>query len=122
MRPSAPLLALLAAVALALAAGPAAAATRGAEAGDAPAPKRAMLRGPQSAAPTHPAAAPAKAPPLPLSAPIQSLASRVPADAGQCRLACAQTYYFCLADAGPETCPDGWTRCLAGCSRASAAP
>jgi hypothetical protein len=33
----------------------------------------------------------------------------------QCRLACAQTYYFCLASDFPDQCPISWGQCRAGC-------
>jgi hypothetical protein len=36
--------------------------------------------------------------------------------AGQCRTACAQSYYFCLADEDEQSCNPRWARCVAGCS------
>ena len=36
--------------------------------------------------------------------------------ASQCRTACAQSRYFCLAEAEEETCSPQWARCVAGCS------
>jgi hypothetical protein len=36
--------------------------------------------------------------------------------AAQCRTACAQSRYFCLAEADEETCSPHWARCVAGCS------
>ncbi|RYF94060.1 MAG: hypothetical protein EON95_06745 [Caulobacteraceae bacterium] len=37
-------------------------------------------------------------------------------NASQCRTACAQSRYFCLAEAEEETCSPQWARCVAGCS------
>ncbi len=36
--------------------------------------------------------------------------------ASQCRTACAQSRYFCLAEAEEATCSPPWARCVAGCS------
>ena len=36
--------------------------------------------------------------------------------ASQCRTRCAQSRYFCLAEAEEETCSPLWARCVAGCS------
>jgi hypothetical protein len=36
-------------------------------------------------------------------------------DPQQCRLACAQPYYFCLAGENAAVCPDAWSRCVAAC-------
>lgn len=49
------------------------------------------------------------------------LASTAPGSAGsssasQCRTRCAQSRYFCLAEAEEETCSPQWARCVAGCS------
>ena len=49
-----------------------------------------------------------------------SLATSPPADSGQCRLACAHTYYQCLSGDDAERCPQEWTLCLAACSRQAA--
>jgi hypothetical protein len=43
-------------------------------------------------------------------------ASRFASDTGQCRLSCARSYYFCLADSNSDPCSGAWTRCLTGCS------
>jgi hypothetical protein len=46
----------------------------------------------------------------------QPTIASVPAvDSLQCRAACAQPYYFCLAGAAPEPCPDAWRQCVVGC-------
>ncbi len=52
--------------------------------------------------------------------PTAPLATPLPADDGQCRLSCAHTYYRCLSGDYAERCPQDWTLCLAGCSRAGA--
>ncbi|HEX5378494.1 MAG TPA: hypothetical protein VFW47_07955 [Phenylobacterium sp.] len=33
----------------------------------------------------------------------------------QCRLACAQAYYFCLAGDFPDQCSGSWGQCRSGC-------
>lgn len=37
------------------------------------------------------------------------------AGGAQCRSACAQTYYFCLANQEGDTCQTSWTQCLTAC-------
>ena len=45
-----------------------------------------------------------------------SLASLpAPPNPEQCRLQCAQTYYFCLAGDGSDECPQAWSQCRLGC-------
>jgi len=61
-------------------------------------------------------ALPQPLPLLPSPAPITPASSS--AQAGQCRLACAQTYYFCLASEAPDDCPSAWTQCRVGCGGA----
>ncbi|WP_374573466.1 hypothetical protein [Phenylobacterium sp.] len=59
-------------------------------------------------------------PPVVLLAPP---APQAPAlDAGQCRLTCAQSYYFCLSSDTPDDCPGAWSQCRAACDAPSAAP
>lgn len=58
-------------------------------------------------------------PVLSTPAPIAPLSSSP--QAGQCRLACAQTYYFCLAGDAPDECPAAWTQCRVGCNLGSPA-
>ena len=77
------------------------------------------LRGAQGAKPAK--AAPIAAPLLRASLPTSD-ASALPADPGQCRAACAHTYYFCLAGDDAPSCPQNWTSCLAGCSRPAIQP
>jgi hypothetical protein len=45
----------------------------------------------------------------------QSTAAGPAIDPEQCRLACAQPYYFCLAGENAVICPDAWSRCVAAC-------
>ena len=71
------------------------------------------LRGPQSG-PTPPSVTAVAAPrSVRLSQPV--IATAVAVDPHQCRAACAQPYYFCLAGPAPEPCPDEWRRCVVGC-------
>lgn len=58
-------------------------------------------------------AAPTPAPiaPAPAPAPVQN--------GGQCRLACAQAYYFCQSTDSPDECPSTWGQCRAACDAPS---
>ncbi len=48
--------------------------------------------------------------------PLRSLnESPVAGAAGQCRLSCAQSYYFCLAGELSDDCPSTWGQCRAAC-------
>lgn len=48
--------------------------------------------------------------------PLIPLASgRSGGDTGQCRAACARSYYFCTAG-GDDTCPGNWAQCNARCT------
>ncbi len=38
-----------------------------------------------------------------------------PPDPRACRLSCAQTYYFCLAETAADECPQAWGQCRLGC-------
>ncbi len=50
----------------------------------------------------------------PLAGP--ALMSQPPAPSAQaCRLSCAQTYYFCLAEEASDECPQAWGQCRLGC-------
>lgn len=55
---------------------------------------------------------------LAFTRPLVSTAGGSPGtrNASQCRTACAQSRYFCLAEAEEETCSPQWARCVAGCS------
>ena len=48
--------------------------------------------------------------------PLIPLASSRPGgDTGQCRAACARSYYFCTAG-GDDICPSHWAQCNARCT------
>jgi hypothetical protein len=40
----------------------------------------------------------------------------VPTDPAQCRMSCAQTYYFCRAGDHPDDCAGAWGQCVATCN------
>jgi len=72
-------------------------------------------RAPSTPAPDAPPPSAALAPTTsPLTAPPPAAPGAPAAD--QCRMACAQSYYFCLAGDAPETCPDAWSQCRLGCA------
>lgn len=48
--------------------------------------------------------------PPPISKPLPTGPS-----ADQCRAACAQRYYFCIAEAEIETCSPAWAQCRNKC-------
>lgn len=83
----------------------------------------ALLRGPVD--PTAPAAAPATpndkvpapSPALPALPALLAPLAAAPAqpDAARCRLTCASSYYFCLANDGSDDCPVAWGQCRAAC-------
>jgi hypothetical protein len=45
-----------------------------------------------------------------------------PADPAQCRMDCAQTFYFCRAGDHPEDCAGSWGQCVATCNSPNLAP
>ena len=48
--------------------------------------------------------------------PLRTLSDTpVAGEAGQCRLSCAQSYYFCLSGDGGDDCPATWGQCRAAC-------
>jgi len=55
---------------------------------------------------------------LAFTRPLDSTASgsRATRNASQCRTACAQSHYFCLAEEEEISCNPRWARCVAGCS------
>jgi hypothetical protein len=57
---------------------------------------------------------PRPAAPPPPSGPVQTPAQA----ADQCRAACAQTYYFCLAGDSPDDCSAAWGQCRLSCNGA----
>ena len=73
------------------------------------------LRGAQTAEPQ--AASPVEAASAAFAAAqLTSVAPSAPrVEASQCRLACAQEYYFCLAGDGTDDCAPHWGQCRAGC-------
>jgi hypothetical protein len=54
-----------------------------------------------------------------------SLPAAAPTPAGDpsdCRMSCAQTYYFCRAGEDPDACAPTWGQCVAGCNSPALAP
>jgi len=43
-------------------------------------------------------------------------------DPSQCRMGCAQTYYFCRAGDHPDSCSESWGQCVATCASPDLAP
>jgi hypothetical protein len=84
---------------------------RGTQTPSSPPPAAPKLAPPPLAALAGPAGSTARSI-LPSAAPI---ASAKP-DLGQCRTACAHTYYFCLSSPGGGDCSDTWGQCLSQCS------
>ena len=54
----------------------------------------------------------APAAPSPPAPPPVSVAG----DSSDCRMACAQTYYFCRASDEEQNCSPAWSRCVATCA------
>ncbi|MFI4975299.1 MAG: hypothetical protein ACHP84_12230 [Caulobacterales bacterium] len=50
--------------------------------------------------------------PAPWAAPARPI---TPADGGECRMACSQTYYFCRAGETPDDCAPKWSQCVSAC-------
>jgi hypothetical protein len=120
MRSRAALIALLIGLAAGLAmGGPALADTGVGGVGATPLAKKPAMR---TAPPAPSAARPKTLKPLRLPAALAPKASPIPQDTGQCRVSCAQAYYFCLAGDDADTCSGPWTSCLAACSRGAAGP
>ena len=46
----------------------------------------------------------------------------VPTDPAQCRMGCAQSYYFCRAGDHPDDCARTWGECVATCNSPNLAP
>ncbi|ALL12426.1 hypothetical protein [Caulobacter henricii] len=69
---------------------------------------------PASKAKVPPAAA-AVGPQTTLQPLIPLASSRPGGDAGQCRAACARSYYFCKAG-DDDICPSQWAQCTARCT------
>lgn len=45
-----------------------------------------------------------------------------PDDPAQCRMGCAQSFYFCRAGDHPEDCAGSWGQCVASCNSPNLAP
>jgi hypothetical protein len=76
---------------------------------------KAGLRGSMTAQPLA-----ADMPPMTLPRPAYGVSATAAAqDPGQCRLACAQRYYFCLAGDMADDCPSTWGQCRAACDAPS---
>ncbi|MDB5472305.1 MAG: hypothetical protein JWR84_3865 [Caulobacter sp.] len=77
-----------------------------------PAPEAPLLDFSVQGRPTSPPAS------LAFTRPLASTSSGSAASgaASQCRSRCAQSRYFCLAEAEEETCSPQWARCAASCS------
>jgi hypothetical protein len=45
-----------------------------------------------------------------------------PADPAECRMGCAQTYYFCRASDHADSCAETWGQCVATCTSPNLAP
>ena len=89
---------------------------RGSTAPDAPAP---VVRKPApTLAPPGLASAPPPAgfSPAPQASTSSLATAAAKPDVGQCRTACAHTYYFCLSGSINIDCADSWSRCLIDCS------
>ena len=78
------------------------------------------LRGPLSVDKNKAAKAAPLASPIPPAAGL--VAASVSVDPGQCRLACAHSYYFCLAGEDADACSGNWTQCLTTCNRPQTQP
>jgi hypothetical protein len=73
---------------------------------------------------TRAAASPTSKPTVPSAATTRPIAllSPPPADPAQCRMGCAQTYYFCRAGDHPDDCAGTWGQCVASCNSPNLAP
>jgi hypothetical protein len=45
-----------------------------------------------------------------------------PTDPAQCRMGCAQSFYFCRASERPDDCAGPWGQCVASCNSPNLAP
>jgi hypothetical protein len=85
-----------------------------------PTAAEAGLRGAEGGAASPPPASQAYTPPagLAFTRPLDSTSAFGPRGRtpSQCRTACAQSYYFCLADEDEQSCNPRWARCSAGCA------
>jgi len=49
-------------------------------------------------------------------------AAKPAGDPSDCRMSCAQTYYFCRAGEDPDACAPTWGQCVAACASPALAP
>jgi hypothetical protein len=78
------------------------------------------LRGSETPGDGVAAAPPAKPAPARLLSPTPRASLAVNGalhDSGECRLACAHSYYRCAPTQAADNCPVLWTLCLAACAR-----
>jgi hypothetical protein len=87
-------------------------------AADDAAPPSGRLRLPQKPAARAPSVQPAAT--LPVIRP-PAPAKRA-ADGGECRMGCAQTYYFCRAGDHVDDCAGAWGQCVVTCDSPSLTP
>jgi hypothetical protein len=72
-------------------------------------------------------AAAAGATPLASPVPLAAMTPPLPfapqaSDPAQCRIGCAQSYYFCLAGDDAESCAPAWGQCRAACTAPQLGP
>lgn len=81
-------------------------------------PRRLRIVEPPKTVPLRPAETPPEPPPEVPAAPPPGFTPVRSADrdADRCRLACAKTLYFCLAEEDEVMCNGQWAQCAAGCS------
>jgi hypothetical protein len=53
---------------------------------------------------------------------LRAAASAPGGDPSDCRMSCAQTYYFCRAGEDPDACAPTWGQCVAACVSPALAP
>ena len=83
---------------------------------EAPATLRPSIRA-DGPAPQSAGAAPVPATVIPVTPPPAFSPIPPQPTADQCRTACAQTYYFCLAENEVSDCAPAWSQCRLACSK-----
>ena len=78
-----------------------------------------ILAGPALGQVRTPGALPPPPPPRETLLLPPSLIAPLSRDTGQCRLDCAQAYYFCLSAGEPDDCGPSWGQCRATCGLTS---
>lgn len=61
-------------------------------------------------------------PPVTTSPAAPWLSPTPPVDAGECRMGCAQAYYFCRAGDQTSDCASSWSQCVAACDLPALGP